>query len=181
MVPRLATFTPTPTSSKSFAAATPSATLTPRPAATSTNVSSSGPNAVPTGGTVAFNVIGEYIRGSKIQYQDITAGPLTLWTSSNPSALLAYLRASGRHLHDGICGMRLYPREQFWSRQSAGWHRRLSGTSTPAAPRLARARQAAGPCFCAQLRSRPRRRRRKVAWSRGLQVRLRHRRGVRAF
>ena len=85
--PASPTFTPTPTSSKS-PAATPSATLTPRPAATSTNVSSSGPNAVPTGGTVAFNVIGEYIKGSKIQYEDITAGPLTLWFSSNPSALL---------------------------------------------------------------------------------------------
>jgi len=80
------TFTPAPVGSPTHTPSRPTPTLTPRPAATSTNVSSTGPNAVPTGGTVAFNVIGTYIKGSKVQYEDITAGPTTLLTSNNPNS-----------------------------------------------------------------------------------------------
>ena len=83
------TFSATSTSSKT-PKPTVTPTVTPRPAATSTTLSSSGPNAVPTGGTVAFNVIGTFVKkGSKPRYHDITAGPLTLWTSSDNSVLQA--------------------------------------------------------------------------------------------
>ena len=80
------TFSATSTSSKT-PKPTVTPTLTPRPAATSTTLSSSGPNAVPTGGTVAFNVIGTFTKKSKTQYQDITAGPETFWTSTDNSIL----------------------------------------------------------------------------------------------
>jgi len=89
--PATPTFTATPKGTKS-PTATPSPatpTLTPRPAATSTTLSSSGPDAVPTGGTVPFNVIGTFIKGFKAEYEDITAGPLTLWTSTDNSVLQA--------------------------------------------------------------------------------------------
>jgi outer membrane protein assembly factor BamB len=89
--PATPTFTATPAGTKSPTSTpiTVTPTLTPRPAATSTTLSSSAPNAVPTGGTVAFNVIGTFIKGFKAEYEDITAGPLTLWTSTDNSVLQA--------------------------------------------------------------------------------------------
>ncbi len=85
--PTSPTFTPTPSGSPSR---TPKATptLTPRPAATSTTVPG-GPTGVPTGGPVAFNVIGTFTKGSKTQYQELTAAPLTLWTSTDNTVLQA--------------------------------------------------------------------------------------------
>jgi len=83
--PTSPTFTPTPSGSPTRTPKQPTPTLTPRPAATSTNV----PSSVPTGGPVAFNVIGTFTKGSKTQYQDITAGPLTFWTSSDNTVLQA--------------------------------------------------------------------------------------------
>src|ERR1035437_2913580 len=80
------TFSATSTSRKT-PKPTVTPTLTPRAASTSTTLSSSGPNAVPTGGTVAFNVIGTFTKKSKTQYQDITAGPETFWTSPDNSIL----------------------------------------------------------------------------------------------
>ncbi len=89
--PATPTFTATPEGTKSTtptaSPATP--TLTPRPAATSTTLSSSGPNAVPTGGAVPFNVIGTFVMGFKAEYEDITAAPLTLWTSTDNTVLQA--------------------------------------------------------------------------------------------
>jgi outer membrane protein assembly factor BamB len=76
------THTPKPTTTKT-PKMTP--TLTPRPAAISTNV----PSSVPTGGMIAFDAIGTFTKKSKIQYQDITTGTQTLWTSSDPTKLLA--------------------------------------------------------------------------------------------
>ncbi len=73
------TFTATPTHTPKQ----PTPTMTPTAAATSTTVLSTGPSAVPTGGTVAFNVIGKFTKKSKTRYQDLTAGPLTLWTSTD--------------------------------------------------------------------------------------------------
>ena len=88
--PTSPTFTPSPSGSPTR---TPkqTPTMTPRPAATSTTVL--------TGGTVAFNVIGTFTKGNKTlscqtagshcQYQDLTAGPLTLWTSTDNTVLQA--------------------------------------------------------------------------------------------
>jgi outer membrane protein assembly factor BamB len=86
--PPTPTFTPTPAPSTT-PTKTPkiTPTLTPRPAATSTNIVSTGPGAVPTGGTVAFNAIGTLKKQSKIMLQDITNGAVTLWTSTNNSVL----------------------------------------------------------------------------------------------
>ncbi|MGA7872586.1 MAG: PQQ-binding-like beta-propeller repeat protein, partial [Candidatus Binatus sp.] len=63
--------------------------LTPRPAATSTTLSSTGPDAVPTGGTVAFNAIGTLQKKSRSEYQDITTASSTLWTSTDNTVLQA--------------------------------------------------------------------------------------------
>ncbi len=73
--------TPKPTFTKTI---TP--TLTPRPAATSTTIA---PGSVPTGGTVAFNAIGTFTKKNKTKFSDITAGPFTLWTSSDNTVLQA--------------------------------------------------------------------------------------------
>ena len=79
-----ATFTPTP----KHPSVTP--TLTPRASATSTNIVSTGPSAVPTGGMVSFNAIGTFVKrvkGTKTQTKltDITTGAATLWTSTDNS------------------------------------------------------------------------------------------------
>src|SRR5579862_1984297 len=73
------TMTPTPKNK------TVTPTLTPRASATSTNIVSTGPNAVPTGATVSFNAIGTFVKrvkGTKTQTRlvDITTGAATLWT-----------------------------------------------------------------------------------------------------
>ena len=82
--PPTPSFTPTPAPSTT-PTKTPkiTPTLTPRPAATSTNIVSIGPGAVPTGGAVAFNAIGTFQKKSKIMLQDITAG--AFWTSTDDS------------------------------------------------------------------------------------------------
>ena len=78
----------TSTSKKSPTPTPPTPTLTPRPAATTTCVATTAPSAAPS--PVAFNVIGTYYKkSSKPVYYDITAGPLTLWTSSDNSVLQA--------------------------------------------------------------------------------------------
>ncbi len=87
--PATPTFTATPVGSPTHTPVPVTPTLTPRPAATSTTVSSSAPNAVPTGGTVAFNVIGTFVQGFKAEYADITAAPLTFWTSTDNTILQA--------------------------------------------------------------------------------------------
>jgi len=94
------TFTATSTSKKS-PTPSPSPTLTPRPAATSTTLSSTGPDAVPTGGTVAFNAIGTFTKNRKVEYQDITAAPLTFWTS-NSAALQALASGATGGLYETI-------------------------------------------------------------------------------
>ena len=84
--PPTPTFTPTPTTTptpKPSKTPKATATLTPRPAGTSTSVI--GPTAVPT--TVAFDAIGTFKKHSKIQFQDITTAPVTLWTSTDPNIL----------------------------------------------------------------------------------------------
>jgi outer membrane protein assembly factor BamB len=73
--------TPKPTFTKTI---TP--TLTPRPAATSTTIA---PGSVPTGATISFNAIGTFTKKSKTKFIDITAGPFTLWTSSDNTVLQA--------------------------------------------------------------------------------------------
>lgn len=80
--------TPSPTATKT-PKATP--TLTPRPTALPTTIMSTGPDAVPTGGTVAFNAIGTFTRKTKTKFIDITAGPLTLWTSTDNTVFQAPL------------------------------------------------------------------------------------------
>jgi outer membrane protein assembly factor BamB len=50
---------------------------------------SSGPDAVPTGGTVSFNAIGTFTKKTKTKFTDITTAPFTLWTSSNNTVLQA--------------------------------------------------------------------------------------------
>jgi outer membrane protein assembly factor BamB len=77
---------PTPTPGK-----TPSPTLTPRPSASPTNIVSTGPDGVPTGGTIAFNAIGTFTRlkQTKTTFVDITFGAGTLWTSTDNTVLLA--------------------------------------------------------------------------------------------
>jgi outer membrane protein assembly factor BamB len=88
------TFTPVETGTKTpKPSATITPTVTPRAAATSTNVVG-GPTGVPTGGTVAFNAIGTFIKkpnatNPKVQFGDITAAPGTLWTSSDNTIFLA--------------------------------------------------------------------------------------------
>ncbi|MGC2759313.1 PQQ-binding-like beta-propeller repeat protein, partial [Candidatus Binatus sp.] len=89
------TFTPTATASRGQKTPTPTSTpkkptptLTPRPAATSTTIE---PGSVPTGGTVAFNAIGTFTKKTATKFIDITAGPFTLWTSSNNAVLQAPL------------------------------------------------------------------------------------------
>jgi outer membrane protein assembly factor BamB len=66
-------------------------TLTPRPAATNTNIVSMGPDGVPTGGMVAFDAIGTFTNsnGSKTQFEDITFGSGTVWTSTDMNVLQA--------------------------------------------------------------------------------------------
>jgi outer membrane protein assembly factor BamB len=81
------TFTPIPPSKTPKPTITP--TLTPRPAATSSNIVAVGPSGVPTGATVAFNAIGTFTRKGKIKFGDITAGPATLWTSTDSTTLEA--------------------------------------------------------------------------------------------
>lgn len=88
------TFTPTPPPTKTpKPTTTPSPTLTPRPPATTTCVPTAAPpTSVPTPspGLPIFNVIGTYTKSkSPAKYHDITAGPLTLWTSTNNSVLQA--------------------------------------------------------------------------------------------
>ncbi|MGB0061572.1 PQQ-binding-like beta-propeller repeat protein [Candidatus Binatus sp.] len=91
------TFTPTstasdaPTPTKTPKAPTP--TLTARPTALPTTILSIGPDAVPTGGTVAFNAIGTFVKPkqNKTKLIDITAGSFTLWTSSDNSVFQAPL------------------------------------------------------------------------------------------
>ena len=61
------------------------ATLTPSAAATSTNIMSSGPDAVPTGGTASFIAIGTFKKKKQTKLVDITAGAATLWTSTDNS------------------------------------------------------------------------------------------------
>lgn len=87
------TFTPTPPTTKTpKPTKTPSPTLTPRPAATTTCVPTAAPpTSVPTlsPSPVAFNVIGTYTKRTKAKWEDITAAPGTLWTSTNNSVLQA--------------------------------------------------------------------------------------------
>ncbi len=89
--------TPTSTSSKTHAATptkTPKATpvLTARPTALPTTIISTGPDAVPTGGTVAFNAIGTFVKKKQPpKLIDITAGAFTLWTSSDNTVFQAPL------------------------------------------------------------------------------------------
>jgi outer membrane protein assembly factor BamB len=64
---------------------TVTATLTPSAAATSTNIVSSGPDAVPTGGPVSFIAIGTFKKKSHTKLVDITMGAATLWTSTDNS------------------------------------------------------------------------------------------------
>src|SRR5579864_3253535 len=74
-----ATITPTPKNK------TVTPTLTPRPSATSTSIVSTGPNGVPTGGTVSFNAIGTFMKKNQTKLVDITTGAATLWTSTDNS------------------------------------------------------------------------------------------------
>jgi len=80
--------TPTP---KGTATPTVTPTLTPRPSASPTNIVSTGPDAVPTGGTIAFNAIGTFTKRNpfKTEFVDITFGAATLWTSTDNTVLLA--------------------------------------------------------------------------------------------
>src|ERR1700691_3579524 len=82
-------FTPTPPTP--VPTKTPSPTLTPRPSASPTNIVSTGPDAVPTGGTISFNAIGTFTRlkQTKTSFVDITFGVGTLWTSTDNTVLLA--------------------------------------------------------------------------------------------
>ena len=74
------TFYPTPTPKN-----TSTPTVTPRPSASPTTI----PNTVPIGGTVSWNAIGMFVNHTgKIQFQDITIEPSTLWTSSDSTVLL---------------------------------------------------------------------------------------------
>ncbi len=75
------TFGPTPTPKHTV---TP--TVTPSSAASPTTV----PTSVPIGGTVSWNALGTFVNhNGKIQFQDITTSPGTLWTSSDSTVLLA--------------------------------------------------------------------------------------------
>jgi outer membrane protein assembly factor BamB len=74
-----ATITPTP----KHKTVTP--TVTPRASATSTNIVSIGPGAVPTGGTASFNAIGTFMRPKRTRLEDITTSAATLWTSTDNS------------------------------------------------------------------------------------------------
>src|SRR3984957_3300190 len=78
--------TPKPTPKPTATPKMPTPTLTPRPAATSTTIA---PGSVPTGGPVAFNAIGTFTKKTKTKLIDITAGPFTLWTSSDNTVLQA--------------------------------------------------------------------------------------------
>ena len=103
-------------------------TLTPRPAATNTNV----PTGVPTGGMVSFDAIGTFTKGSKTQFNDITLRIVhNLDFDRQQRVPGAGVRAKRRHLHDGICGMRLYPGEQFRGGQPGGSRRRVRGRHQP--------------------------------------------------
>ncbi len=65
-------------------------TLTPRPPATTTFVPTTAPSATPV--PVQFNAIGTFQKGkntTNLRFQDITMAPLTLWTSSDSTVLLA--------------------------------------------------------------------------------------------
>jgi hypothetical protein len=88
--PPTPTFTPTPAPSTTKTPRMPTLTptLTPRPAATSSTVMSTGPDGVPTGGTVAFNAIGTLKKNKVIKLLDITTGTSTLWTSTDNTVLL---------------------------------------------------------------------------------------------
>jgi outer membrane protein assembly factor BamB len=82
------TFTPTPSGSPTHTPKPATPTMTPRPPATTTCVPTTAPSSTST--PVAFNVIGTFTKGSQPpQYQDITAGPLTFWTSTNNNVLQA--------------------------------------------------------------------------------------------
>jgi outer membrane protein assembly factor BamB len=104
--PPTPTFTPTATATSTSSTTntrTPSATatrtpkatptLTARPTALPTTILSSGPDAVPTGGTVAFNAIGTFVKKkqNKSKLVDITFGPFTLWTSTDNTVFEAPL------------------------------------------------------------------------------------------
>ena len=88
-----ATDTATPTASNATPKKTPkptftktiTPTLTPRATASSTTIA---PGSVPTGGPVAFDAIGTFTKRNKPnKFIDITAGPFTLWTSSDSTVL----------------------------------------------------------------------------------------------
>lgn len=105
--PPTATFTPTATATATSTSGTPTKTrkptptktpkptttptLTPRATALPTTILSSGPDAVPTGGTVAFNAIGTFVKRkqNKTKFVDITFGPFTLWTSKDNTVFQA--------------------------------------------------------------------------------------------
>ena len=76
---------PTPTITPTPKNKTVTPTVTPRASATSTNIVSTGPNAVPTGGTVSFNAIGTFMKNKQAKFVDITTGAATMWASSDPS------------------------------------------------------------------------------------------------
>ena len=64
--------------------------LTPRPTALPTTIA---PGSVPTGGTVAFNAIGTFVKNkqNKTKLVDITFGQFTLWTSTDNNVFQAPL------------------------------------------------------------------------------------------
>ncbi|MGB8414658.1 MAG: PQQ-binding-like beta-propeller repeat protein [Candidatus Binatus sp.] len=81
------TFTPTPKGSPTHTPKPATPTMTPRPPATTTCVATTAPSAAPS--PLAFNVIGTFTKYARIQYQDITAGTGTFWTSTNNNVLQA--------------------------------------------------------------------------------------------
>src|ERR1700683_3378673 len=104
---------PTPTPSPGFSlqsivistGAPPSPT--PPPSASPTNIVSTGPDGVPTGGTIAFNAIGTFTRlkQTKTTFVDITFGAGTLWTSTdNPVLLSPPAGAMGGMFTTGFAG-----------------------------------------------------------------------------
>ena len=103
--PPTATFTPTATATATASTSgtprktpkptktpTPKTTpmLTPRPTALPTTIA---PGSVPTGGTVAFNAIGTFVKNkqNKTKLVDITFGQFTLWTSTDNNVFQAPL------------------------------------------------------------------------------------------
>jgi hypothetical protein len=81
--------TPKPTPTK-VPTVTTSPTLTPRATALPTTIA---PGSVPTGGTVAFNAIGTFVKNkqNKTKLVDITFGQFTLWTSTDNNVFQAPL------------------------------------------------------------------------------------------